>query len=281
MFVIIACRLTPFFRIREGDRVNSTSHFDTCGSTARRHLRGLRGRFGREGATGLGSSGAFLDGLLLRRQCRVWVEPEGIHRQLLATLGCGRRLGHSHRRGWRTSRRLQLSDRLYPCRGRGWFYLVRSDRHFFLLSAAGPQTCTASPQWLADAAGRLGIVWNSPVFGDLLFYGKGGAAWVRDHYTNLALPGAPSEALPGVLFSASETQSGWVAGAGIELMILPAWSVRVEYDYYGFPEKSVGFNGGSGDFFTEEIRQNMQTVTVGVNYHFGYVAPVAASYVTK
>lgn len=143
-----------------------------------------------------------------------------------------------------------------------------------------PQTCTANPQWLADAAGRLGVVWNSPVFGDLLFYGKGGAAWVHDTYTNLALPGAPSEALPGVLFSASETRSGWVAGAGIELMILPAWSARVEYDYYGFPDKSVGFTAGP-NFFTEEIRQNMQTVTVGVNYHFGYVAPVAAPYVTK
>jgi outer membrane immunogenic protein len=144
-----------------------------------------------------------------------------------------------------------------------------------------PQTRTASPQWLADVAGRLGFIWNSPVFGNVLFYGKGGAAWVRDNYTDLALPGAPSSALPGVLFSASETRSGYVAGVGAELMILPAWSVRFEYDYYGFPDKSVGSNGGPGDFFTEDIKQNMQTVTVGVNYHFGYVAPVAAPIVTK
>jgi len=64
-------------------------------------------------------------------------------------------------------------------------------------------------------------------------------------------------------------------------MILPAWSVRVEYDYYGFPDKSVGFSAGPNYFFTEEIRLNRQTVTVGVNYHFGYVTPVAAPYVTK
>jgi hypothetical protein len=48
-----------------------------------------------------------------------------------------------------------------------------------------------------------------------------------------------------------------------------------------FPDKSVGFNAGPGQFFTEDIKQNMQTFTVGVNYHFGYVAPVAAPAVTK
>jgi outer membrane immunogenic protein len=100
--------------------------------------------------------------------------------------------------------------------------------------------------------------------------------------TNLGLPGAPPQALPEVLFSASETRSGWVAG-GVELMFLPAWSVRLEYDYYGFPDKSVGFTDGAGDLFTEDIHQNMQTVTVGINYHFGFVAPAAAPapYVTK
>ncbi|MGC2080431.1 MAG: outer membrane beta-barrel protein [Xanthobacteraceae bacterium] len=163
----------------------------------------------------------------------------------------------------------------------GGFTWSGANGTFSCFPLLAPQTCTANPQWLADVAGRLGVVWNSPVFGNLLFYGKGGAAWVRDNYTDLALSGAPGPALPGVLFSASETRSGWVAGAGIELMILPAISVRAEYDYYGFPDKSVGFNGGPGNFFTEDIKQNMQTFTVGVNYHFGYVAPVAAPVVTK
>lgn len=165
----------------------------------------------------------------------------------------------------------------------GGFTWSGASGSFSCFPLLAPQTCSASPQWLADIAGRVGVVVNSPVFGDWLFYGKGGAAWVRDNYTNLALPGAPPQALPGVLFSASETRSGWVAGGGVELMFLPAWSVRLEYDYYGFPDKSVGFTDGAGDFFTEDIHQNMQTVTVGINYHFGFVAPVAAPapYVTK
>jgi outer membrane immunogenic protein len=140
-----------------------------------------------------------------------------------------------------------------------------------------PQTCTADPKWLADIAGRAGAV-----FGPALVYVKGGAAWVHDTYSDLALPGAPPAALPGVLFTASETRSGWVAGGGIEYMFLPNWSARLEYDYYGFPDRSIGFAGGPGNFFTEEIRQNMQTVTVGINYHFGVAAaPSPAPLLTK
>jgi outer membrane immunogenic protein len=141
-----------------------------------------------------------------------------------------------------------------------------------------PQTCTADPKWLADIAGRAGVI-----VGPALFYAKGGAAWVHDTYSDLALPGAPAGALPGVLFTASETRSGWVAGGGIEYMFIPQWSARIEYDYYGFPDRSIGFNGGPGDFFTEIIKQNMQTVTVGLDYHFGPIgeAPAPMPYVTK
>lgn len=127
-----------------------------------------------------------------------------------------------------------------------------------------PQNCTASPRWLADLTGRLGAIW-----GPALFYVKGGGAWVNDRWTDIALAGAPPEALPGVPFAASNTINGWVAGAGIEYMFLPNWSARLEYDYYGFPDQSIGFYGPPGDFFTEIIKQNFQTVTIGINYHFG------------
>jgi outer membrane immunogenic protein len=128
-----------------------------------------------------------------------------------------------------------------------------------------PQQCTADPRWMADVAGRIGAIW-----GPALFYAKGGPAWVRDSYSNIALAGAPPAALPGVLFTAHETVPGWVAGGGVEYLFLPNWSARVEYDYYGFRNQNTGFNGGPGNFFTEEIKQNIQTVTFGVNYHFGY-----------
>jgi len=66
-------------------------------------------------------------------------------------------------------------------------------------------------------------------------------------------------------------------------MFLPNWLVKIEYDHFGFPDKSITFNGGSGNSLTEIIKQNMQTVTVGLNYHFGGpAAPVPpAPYITK
>ena len=165
----------------------------------------------------------------------------------------------------------------------GGFTWSGASSSFSCFPLLAPQVCTANPRWLADATGRLGTVINSPVFGNWLLYAKGGAAWVHDDYTDLALGSAPPEALPGVLFSARETRSGWTVGGGAEWMVLPAWSVRLEYDYFGFPNRSIGFTGGAGDFFTEDIHQNVQTVTFGINYHFGFVTPVpaAAPYVTK
>jgi outer membrane immunogenic protein len=127
-----------------------------------------------------------------------------------------------------------------------------------------PQQCTADPRWMADVVGRIGAIW-----GPALFYARGGPAWVRDTYTDIALAGAPAAALPGVLFTAHETVPGWTVGGGVEYLFLPNWSARLEYDYYGFRNQNTGFNGPPGDFFTEETKQNIQTVTVGINYHFG------------
>ena len=98
------------------------------------------------------------------------------------------------------------------------------------------------------------------------------------------LPARRASALPGVLFTADETRFGWTIGGGIEYMFLPNWSAKIEYDYYGFPDKSITFNGGSGNSFTEIIKQNMQIATVGLNYHFGAVAAAPAPpapYITK
>jgi outer membrane immunogenic protein len=138
------------------------------------------------------------------------------------------------------------------------------------------QTCTANPRWVAAITGRVGAI-----VGQSMFYVRGGAAWVHDSYTNIALTGAPKPALPGDLFTAEDTRAGWVVGLGIEYMFRPNWSANIEYDYHGFPQKSVGFDDGSGNSFAELIKQNIQTVTVGVNYHFAVPAAAPAPYVTK
>jgi outer membrane immunogenic protein len=147
----------------------------------------------------------------------------------------------------------------------GDFTWLGTKSSFSCFPLLAPQTCTADPEWVAAITGRLGVV----VGPALLLYVKGGPAWIRDTYTDLALPGAPAIAVPGDLFVGHDIRSGWTAGVGIEYMFLPRWSVRLEYDYYGFPDRSVEFDGVNGGFFTELIKQDPQIITIGVNYHFG------------
>jgi outer membrane immunogenic protein len=125
----------------------------------------------------------------------------------------------------------------------------------------GPQNCAADPRWIGAITGRLG-----EIVGPTLFYVKGGAAWVHDSFSSQS---------PGTLFLAENTRAGWTAGAGFEYMFLPNWSAKVEYAYYGFPDKLIVFEDDSGDSFAKTIKQNMQTVTVGINYHFNAGAPNA------
>src|SRR5579862_4086350 len=160
----------------------------------------------------------------------------------------------------------------------GDFTWLGTKSSFSCFPLLAPQTCSADPEWVAAVTGRLGVV----VEPALLLYVKGGPAWIRDTYTDLALPGAPAIAVPGDLFVSHDIRAGWTAGIGLEYMFLPRWSVRLEYDYYGFPDRSVGFDGVAGDFFTELVRQNLQTVTLGVDYHFGAAAiPTPAPILTK
>jgi opacity protein-like surface antigen len=52
-------------------------------------------------------------------------------------------------------------------------------------------------------------------------------------------------------------------------MVAPNWSVTVQYDHMSFGTKSVGFQGvGFFPSFSEDIRQHVQVVLVGLNYRF-------------
>lgn len=130
----------------------------------------------------------------------------------------------------------------------------------------GPQTCSADPRWVAAITGRVG-----QILGPALLYLKGGAAWAHTSYSDVQFPGTSDPVLP-----AETTRFGWTAGAGFEYMFLSNWSAKIEYNYYGFPAKSVWFQDEAENSYTKTIKQNMQMVTVGINYHFGVVSPAAA-----
>jgi outer membrane immunogenic protein len=103
-----------------------------------------------------------------------------------------------------------------------------------------------------DITARLGYV-----SGPWLFYAKGGAAFLDTRFR-------ANEETVGV-FSASKTTWGWAAGAGIEYMIAPAWSIKVEYLHFDFGRTTLATDPPD----TVRFEPGADTVKFGVNYRFG------------
>ena len=81
---------------------------------------------------------------------------------------------------------------------------------------------------------------------------------------------------------ASDTRWGGTVGAGLEFGFSPNWSAAVEYDHLFMGNRTYAFTnngvvGPAGTFFAaERIRQDVDLVTVRVNYRWG--GPVVAKY---
>jgi outer membrane immunogenic protein len=132
--------------------------------------------------------------------------------------------------------------------------------------AGDTATFKETTDFLSSVTGRMGYA-----FDRWLLYAKGGAAWAGDKYSAIGIfLGAPYD------FQGLETRLGWTAGAGIEWAFSPYWSVKLEYDYYGFSTHNVTFiDATSGTTGPENIKQNIQVVTLGLNFHVwpGILAP--------
>jgi outer membrane immunogenic protein len=113
-------------------------------------------------------------------------------------------------------------------------------------STAAGITATDKIQALATVRGRLGVAVDQ-----VLLYGTAGFALADEKGS--ATNGA-------VTLSDTETRTGWTAGAGVEWMFMPRWSLKAEYLYRSFDSVTVlGVATGtlavnSGQF--------------GINYHF-------------
>src|SRR6266852_4208451 len=57
------------------------------------------------------------------------------------------------------------------------------------------------------------------------------------------IPKFPWKVLRGSHFSGSENRVGWTVGTGIEWAIWNNWSIKAEYDYLDFGNKTVAING--------------------------------------
>jgi outer membrane immunogenic protein len=133
---------------------------------------------------------------------------------------------------------------------------------------------SAKTDWVTTVAGRLGITadrvfWGGGGGGATLFYVKGGGGWVQNSATITNLT-------TGASVSASNNNSGWLVGGGIEWAFSRSWSAKIEYDYLGlrsFSWNSVLF---PGETFTAS--RNIQTLKAGINYRFDWGSPVVARY---
>jgi outer membrane immunogenic protein len=143
----------------------------------------------------------------------------------------------------------------------GWAVLgVESDieaanlRGGFLDTTVGGSG-TTQLNWQGSLRGRAGFT-----AGQMMFYGTGGLAFAEiDHtYTNL---------ITGTAETNSGLRTGWTAGAGVEISVMPNLLARVEYrytDYGPYRYNSItAFPGFSG---VQEPR--FGAVRIGAAYKF-------------
>src|ERR1700722_3274678 len=129
-------------------------------------------------------------------------------------------------------------------------------------TAVGPAILrvSANDRWVTTLAARFGYAWDHA-----LFYGKAGGGWVGAG--NFAVTNVGTGA--SVALSNSNTNTGWLGGAGVEYAFTQNWTAKLEYDYLALNNASftVTVPGVSADTFTNGGR-NVQTLTAGVNYLF-------------
>jgi outer membrane immunogenic protein len=121
---------------------------------------------------------------------------------------------------------------------------------------------SANDRWETTLAARFGYAWDHA-----LFYGKAGGGWVGAD--NFAVTNVGTGASLAVTNGNSNV--GWLLGTGFEYAFTQNWTAKVEYDYLALNNAShnVTLPSGAVDTFTNGGR-NVQTLTVGVNYLFGW-----------
>jgi opacity protein-like surface antigen len=116
----------------------------------------------------------------------------------------------------------------------------------------------AKTEFLTSVTGRIGYA-----FDDVLLYAKAGVAMAGDKYeVSGTFTGLPFD------FRGLEDRWGWTAGGGVDWAFTRHWSANLEYDYYGFGNRTSTFADQANAFQgLVNVRQSIQVVKVGVNFH--------------
>ena len=142
---------------------------------------------------------------------------------------------------------------------------VEGDIDATSISNTGPSVVTGfgtlqgstSTDWIATLAGRIGFALDR-----WMIYAKGGGAWVQNSATLANLT-------TGASVSASNTNSGWMAGVGAEWAFAGPWSAKLEYNHIELDNWSTSASSIIvNDQFN--VSRNIDMVKFGVNYPFGF-----------
>jgi len=111
-------------------------------------------------------------------------------------------------------------------------------------------TARSDMNWFSTVRGRLGVA-----SGPWLFYATAGLAIADvDHRANL----------DDTPYRASDTLTGYAVGGGLEWKFSQNWSAKAEYLYLGLGNSKLTADDGD----SVRINNDVQTVRVGLNYHF-------------
>ena len=108
--------------------------------------------------------------------------------------------------------------------------------------------------WAATIAGRFGFAANN-----VLWYGKAGAGWVNNTATIYNNTGT-------TVWTGSNTNVGWLIGAGVEVGLTQNWTTKIEYNYLNLDNWTGTPGILNGD--SVSISRTVQMLKVGLNYKF-------------
>lgn len=110
--------------------------------------------------------------------------------------------------------------------------------------------CESKLKALGTVRGRIGFT----AFGPLLIYGTGGFAFGSFNNTEATFGGANGD------------RTGWTVGGGIEGMLTPNFTWKIEYLFVNFQNKQISYNS-----FGTILQSKFSTdiIRAGLNWKFG------------
>lgn len=115
----------------------------------------------------------------------------------------------------------------------------------------GPAPCVTDLKWLGTDRIRFGFAWDR-----FLAYATGGVAYGSVQATCCGIPAITDE---------TKWRTGYAVGGGVEAMLMPNWSAKLEYLYVDLGEET---NYHTTQPAGEKVLVKSNIVRLGINYHF-------------